>query len=209
VTVYPPTGEERLASRVAECALNVAVDYLRPAGDGIHKIAPRQAWQLAPVLIGAARDHDVPLAYLMGAVAQESRFDPAATNFNHTDGMDYTKCYWGIAQFSGANLSLLEWKLAMDPEWALQRMASVYRMLLDWSKVKFAGSDPLYVATMAYNQGRTGAALIVERKPHPTKGWVWTVQHTLLGHKHAKAVMKFRARFDAMLAASTSDAEEV
>lgn len=162
------------------------------SGSILHKVPLDQAREIAGDILTAARRYNIPLAYKMAYIRQESCFDPKARNMNLGRFPSRKAVYWdfGIAQLSGHNLIAMfshlsqeEWiAQAESSAWAVDFMAKTYRTLLDWAKAKFPTSDPLYVATLAYNKGRTGATRII----HNTA----PLAVSTAGRRHANSVMK-------------------
>ncbi len=133
-------------------------------------VSPQQAEKLAPIILEAARRHNIPLAYFMAAIAQESKFSPAAVRWRG----NWLDSDWGIAQINGRTLATLgrTTRDAMNPVWSLDFMAKEYRSLLDVAKKEFSQYDPFKVATLAYNRGRTGAREILNKNnKHVQKDW--------------------------------------
>lgn len=202
------------AEALAGLILDETFERENPAkGSHIHKLDAPAARRVAAAVVAAARAADVPLAYLAAAIRQESAFDPRAENRNldrHPEGGLATTDL-GMAQISGRNLVAMFPDLtdeerrtrAFDEVWAAGWMAGAYRTLLTWAKDAFPGSDPFYVATLAYNKGRTGAALIVRRRPDPKVKGYETLARVLgkeiAGRRHAWSVMRNYARFRARL----------
>jgi hypothetical protein len=190
----PPTLEDR-AVRIV---LRETRDYANPAkGSRIRRIGAGTAREVARALIRASGVRGVPLAYLMAAACQESRFDPEAVNRNldkHPDGgLEHEDL--GIAQISGTNLKaampgLSDGELrakAFDAAFALDWMAGTCRRLLDWASAAFPDRDPYATAALAYNKGRTGATRILTGQAEP--------ETVAAGQRHEAAVMNFYAVF--------------
>jgi len=170
------------------------------SGATLHKIGPETAARVASLLLAAARQHDVPLAYAMGAVCQESRFDPGAMNPNGFPGV-VERTDWGLGQISGRNLVAMGVppETALSPEWSAPATCARLRDLLNWVKVRFQSSDPFYVAAMAYNRGRTGAEIILTRRPRKgIRGYETLLQvlaQEIKGRLHAGKVMVWTRKF--------------
>lgn len=201
----PPSTESVVRGKVTDAILSVTKDINTRSGGRIRTVDAFLARQMAPVIIKAARDFNVPLPYLMATIAQESRFDPKAWNPNGTDGSDPRRVDWGIGQLSGMGLMAagVDPSRAMDYEWAIPQVARRVRTNLDWALRYGELHDVLFLAAMAYNKGRTGAEIIVTGKPRERViGYETTIQvfkKRLAGRTHASGVMKFYRQFDKML----------
>lgn len=184
--------DEELLARMRRIIVRESRDwYSIRTGARLHKLGAEDAERLAPLILAAARRYNVPLAYLMAAICQESRFDPNARNPNGQrtwEGTDH-----GIAQLSGRVLAAagVDRTKPYDPAWAVDYMARLYRGLLTWAKRTFPESDPLWVATLAYNKGRTGASRII----------VGEAEEALdrAGRRHAGTVMAWYRKFEEAL----------
>lgn len=199
---------EHLAIRMAEIMARESKDWTSSkTGAILHKITLPVATTLAGILLRETRVMNVPLAYAMGSICQESRFDPLAENPNlNRYPRGFATTDWGMAQISGRNLIAMfsgdeerAKAYAFNPEMAIPYACRNYRALLTWAKESFPQSDPFYVGSMAYNKGKTGATLILTRKTKPGlrgyETWFQLLKQILAGRKHAGSVMKLTRMF--------------
>lgn len=181
--------DDLLLMKVSDIIQRESIDwYSLTSKARLHKVGEEQARDLAKLVITSSGKHLVPLAFFLAVIRQESRFDPLAVNPNGNPGVLENTDY-GIGQISGRNLKAMFPNksdreieaIVFDPIWGLETAAKTYRGLIEWARVTFPGRDDLYIATMAYNRGRTGASRIIKGEA--------TDEERVKGEKHAERVM--------------------
>jgi hypothetical protein len=146
-------------------------------GAEIHKIGESTAKTVAALIQYFAPAYRLPVAFLSGCICQESSFDPCAFNKNlleHAGVETFEGTDWGLCQLSGKYLPDCGTgatdqagyiSVANEPAWAIEFMAKTMQGHYEWAygitskpPVKqMVRLDPFFLATLAYNRGRTGA----------------------------------------------------
>lgn len=151
--------------------------YYSPIRDArISEIAPEEAERIARLLEENAERVDLPLAYLMACLYQESRFDPRSYNRNLTlldRRATFFRTDWGIGHFSGnyllskPGMTGLSHEAAerrvMDPAWAIPVFADIMAGLAKRAAVTYPSRNKYWVATLAYNKGWRGMEEAIRR----------------------------------------------